>query len=587
MSPTSNIAGFHGDDKLIEGRSPPANGFRIRCASALTHPATVVALAVLLLNDLAFKAMWPGSWATGKLSDLAWMVFAPPLLAYLLSFPLSGHRLGWRVAFAVSYLGLPLLYAVYNSSETVHDLILEGLSMASGGTAGSPLDATDSVVIPMAMAIAIWVWRSEQRNSGTLRLRCGLLMAGIAALASVATSYPEPDRGITDLGVSDEGTIYASGRISSAYLSEDGGLSWSKSTRSIMSTWSVSRGVTSMETPRGNYEIRPSGIVVVDADDSERLVYSTTFMREGDGGTWVLEHATTNLEARTITAVPLSLVYDESSGNLVAAMGIQGVVVGTPDGDWIPRPVGRHSPVDFSFSSKTSLLLSDGVFWAMATALSLAACGLALVSSQYQWRELLELLKLACIFLAALVLLVGVPALLVVTGPLDGLFDLFGGAIGPRVLFIALIFGVPVVFLFPGVSGFRKGAGVVLGVLALAAAGGLAFAFGGSNADPTIVYPAVEVALSVGAFILGLTVLAVMGEVRHWRLFIPAFLAMNTLVVLVFMLWLHQGIALTLAKASAIVLVCLAGFILYGYASRENRKSVQAGGDAGEQQGEA
>ncbi len=44
------------------------SGFRQRCASALTHPITVVALATLLLNDLLFKAIWPDAWVTGKLS---------------------------------------------------------------------------------------------------------------------------------------------------------------------------------------------------------------------------------------------------------------------------------------------------------------------------------------------------------------------------------------------------------------------------------------------------------------------------------------------------------------------------------------
>ena len=37
----------------------PNTGFRQRCASALTHPVTVVALAVLLLNDVLFKSLWP------------------------------------------------------------------------------------------------------------------------------------------------------------------------------------------------------------------------------------------------------------------------------------------------------------------------------------------------------------------------------------------------------------------------------------------------------------------------------------------------------------------------------------------------
>ena len=106
--------------------------FRRRCASALVHPATVTALAVLLLNDLVFKSIWPGSWATGKLSDLAWVVFASPLLAFLLSFLAGRSAFVQRAAFIASFVGLPLLYAAFNTFEPVHASISSGPGDAYG-----------------------------------------------------------------------------------------------------------------------------------------------------------------------------------------------------------------------------------------------------------------------------------------------------------------------------------------------------------------------------------------------------------------------------------------------------------------------
>ena len=50
--------------------------FRQRTAAALTHPATLGAVALFLLNDLVLKPAWPDAWLTGKLSDLAFVVFA-------------------------------------------------------------------------------------------------------------------------------------------------------------------------------------------------------------------------------------------------------------------------------------------------------------------------------------------------------------------------------------------------------------------------------------------------------------------------------------------------------------------------------
>ncbi|ATB45032.1 hypothetical protein [Corallococcus macrosporus] len=47
--------------------------------SAMLHPVTVAAVALLILNDHVFKAQWP-SWWTGKLSDVAGLAMFPLLL---------------------------------------------------------------------------------------------------------------------------------------------------------------------------------------------------------------------------------------------------------------------------------------------------------------------------------------------------------------------------------------------------------------------------------------------------------------------------------------------------------------------------
>ena len=532
--------------------------FRKRCEAALTHQATVPSVALLLLNDVAFKAIWPDSWVTGKLSDLAWMVFAPPLLAFLLSFPAVRSPFRQKTTFVISFVGLPLLYAAYNSFETLHHVILRGLSIASGGTAGSPLDVTDSLVIPFGLGISLWVWRLDAPSAGNLRLRCGLLMAGVAALASVATSYPEPDIGIARLGILEDGTIH-----SGQYASGDGGVSW---TSSSGDPGHIELGGESVQTPRGRYVIQGPDIVVAGADGLPRVVYSTTFMRK-DGNVWVQEHATSGLGARKITTLPRSIVYDEHSGNVIVAMGIQGVVVGAPDGVWTPYAVGRYSPVDFSFSGKTSVLLSNGVFWMAAIALSLSMCGIALVASQYR-RSDTPLLAYA---LAALALMVGVPTLLVVTGLDSMLEDILNVAIGSAALLIVTLIGSAVVISFMSrESALRKFTGLGLGILALVASVGLVFIFGGSNADPASAYYDIQVPmLAIPAYVLGLLVLAFSKrELKRWRMVIPTFLGMILLITLVFMMWLHLGIGLTLTKVSAIVLVCLAAFVLFGYIKR-------------------
>ena len=80
--------------------------FRRRCQLALTHPVTVGALGILLLNDLALKQLWANPWTTGKLRDLAWVAFASPLLAFPLALLVRQHRRGQQAEWVVAYVGL-------------------------------------------------------------------------------------------------------------------------------------------------------------------------------------------------------------------------------------------------------------------------------------------------------------------------------------------------------------------------------------------------------------------------------------------------------------------------------------------------
>ena len=277
-------------------RWPPWAGggdFRRRAESALTHPVTVAALGVLLLNDLLLKAIWPHSWLTGKLSDLAWLVFALPLLAFLLSFATRGNlTTARRLSFLAAYAGLPLLYAAFNTFDPVHDLIMRGISLA-GGAAGSPRDATDSLVIPLAWVAALWVWRRPPAASGAMRLRWAVLVAGVAALASVATSQlePLPVRGATLVGIS-EGAVVVVALDSVIYESLDGGLTWNSS---ALPWEAVSWGGQSVDTPTGRYTFDGPRILCVSANRCpEQVAFSTEYLQR-DANVWVQRTSTQDL----------------------------------------------------------------------------------------------------------------------------------------------------------------------------------------------------------------------------------------------------------------------------------------------------
>ena len=53
-------------------------------------------------------------------------------LAWLLSLVARENRRGQRAAWIAAYIGLPLLYAAFNTFPGVHDVVLSGFSLVSG-----------------------------------------------------------------------------------------------------------------------------------------------------------------------------------------------------------------------------------------------------------------------------------------------------------------------------------------------------------------------------------------------------------------------------------------------------------------------
>lgn len=82
-------------DQPPDPRAPPAPAPRPAAADGLLHPLILLSVPLLLFNDHHWKGRGPG-WATGKLSDLAGLIFAPALLVALVE--LLGAARGRRWA---------------------------------------------------------------------------------------------------------------------------------------------------------------------------------------------------------------------------------------------------------------------------------------------------------------------------------------------------------------------------------------------------------------------------------------------------------------------------------------------------------
>jgi hypothetical protein len=149
----------------------------------LGHPVTLLALALLLLNDHVLKAAHP-SWWTGKLSDAAGLVLAPPLLGLL--------TVRLRLPVWVPLLATGAGFALVKSS-------------AAGAAVGSAAwgliwpgavvraDLTDLLTLP-ALGLAWLAWRSAAgapEPSRWVRAARMAVVLPMALLGVAATSPPE------------------------------------------------------------------------------------------------------------------------------------------------------------------------------------------------------------------------------------------------------------------------------------------------------------------------------------------------------------------------------------------------------------
>jgi hypothetical protein len=157
----------------------------------LCHPVTVTALALLIVNDHVLKSAWPG-WVTGKLSDVAGMVLAPPLLAALagLIAPRSSFR---RVAVA-AIVAVGCGFAFVKLRGYGAELASEAWSLFTPSLVRA--DPTDLLALPF-LGVAWWTAHRPltgvpaRRWLRALRLAVILPAALFGVAATSATPTPE------------------------------------------------------------------------------------------------------------------------------------------------------------------------------------------------------------------------------------------------------------------------------------------------------------------------------------------------------------------------------------------------------------
>lgn len=210
-------------------------------------------------------------------------------------------------------------------------------------------------------------WRRGSVAPGAFR--AGLLLLTASLLLIVTGCYTV--HGITRVGTSDQEVIAEALSTSddqyegnpypeeySYFASRNGGQSW----RSRLAPAEVQWSEGPVDTPRGTYRIEGPNIVLTESNGQSGIVYSTSHWNTSSNR-WYQAEQTRALQARVLATRPTAITYDPISGNLIAGMGIQGVVVGVPNGQWVPVAVDQYSPISFTRELKLKELLNQHAFW--------------------------------------------------------------------------------------------------------------------------------------------------------------------------------------------------------------------------------
>ncbi len=315
-----------------------------RALAALAHPVSLSAVLVLLLNDHLFKALWPG-WVTGKLGDVAGLVFAPLLVAVPLSLLLP-RRVGERAVglTAIAITGAWWVLAV--TVPDVHALSLSVLGVLTQAPFYFERDPTDALALPGLLG-AWYAWWHSGARAGNGARPGGVVVAVLALLACVATSSFPNSYGASCLQWDGERLLVAVDRYDYQWFrSDDGGMRW------VFAGPDAERGVrecaiptplTDPRTPLVQYRIEVGSQVQRSEDGGAhwqtdldllpiagevRLIQLHDALR--DQRTGMQRETPPPRDVERVPVVrprPLDAVVHPPTGNLVLSMGQDGILV--------------------------------------------------------------------------------------------------------------------------------------------------------------------------------------------------------------------------------------------------------------------
>jgi len=381
---------------------------------ALSHPLSLAAIGLLLLNDHVLKAAAP-SWLTGKLSDFAGLFFFPFLVIACLSMSLVARRrppgssTTWvpRLAFAITFIW----FAAIKTWPTANAATAQVAGWALQAPVFFAPDATD--VIALASLVPSWLlWRRLEQttpafNSDQLPAPKagfgsdwkGLAALALASVATIATSPCSVPPIVKQVTVVD-------GRV---YVGTSGPYS-------VELQYTVIEGDYANPAPTGDYQwiadqlhktiiyplvaCEPSNPQIcyrigppdqVEESSDHGATWQISWRVPEARRTYIARYARSSScpGSNSLDAGPYDLAFVERTNGweVVVAMGGQGLLVRTVDGEWHRREILGARPVPWEAGNLYLILpeplAGTGVAWLIL--LAFAAVAARPLPKQRRW----------------------------------------------------------------------------------------------------------------------------------------------------------------------------------------------------------
>jgi hypothetical protein len=313
-----------------------------RALHALAHPLSVGAVLLLLLNDHLLRHVSP-SWLTGKLGDWTWLTFAPLIAAAALAWLVpKKHPHQERIVGGLAFVSIGAWFTLAKTTPLVHGLTGQVFEALFGWGYTIRMDATDLLTLP-ALLVGWWVWRGASAEAVRLPSRAvSLILFALGIAGTVANSCGVANYGITQF-CQKQGRLFAYA-TSNTYESADGGLTWMRVTdtsylacRASGDTRSIpQREPWLLRNGRDTYRFVPTEGIYRYTDGQDEQLEIDLLHLNNTARKWSVEGKILSVWCSGIfyAVGPHDAILHQPSGNLVVAMGHDGVLVRSRDGVW-------------------------------------------------------------------------------------------------------------------------------------------------------------------------------------------------------------------------------------------------------------